>query len=321
MPAKMAEVTPAGAAIARPVGVYEAGHVHPLPAQRADRGAAFARPALLRRRHGHQRRPAHPRGEREHHAARQGVRRDDHREPAGHDAIPARVLRCCSTVSRICATSASIASDRPPRHAVPEEPRPTRCPAWLSRVSARRRPASRCPIVVNGEDFGKLVIAPRVVRRGGRDLGLDRQLHASAALPRHRRRLAHELDDRPSAEADPDRRRRADGARRRQATTSSCPRGGHRRSPTSAASSTGWRRRWRARSRRTGGSPSASFACRTRSARIWRASCTTSSALSLRHSRRDHRAKGRDAARRQRPREAAADLRHAASSAWKRSSA
>ena len=45
-----------------------------------------------------------------------------------------------------------------------------RPPGW--RVSARPSPGVEVPIVVNGQDFGTLVIAPRVVRRGGRDLGL-----------------------------------------------------------------------------------------------------------------------------------------------------
>lgn len=51
--------------------------------------------------------------------------------------------------------------DDPAPHALPDEPLAGNTPSWLARLGAPPPPI-KIPVVVNGEDFGELVIAPRV---------------------------------------------------------------------------------------------------------------------------------------------------------------
>ena len=162
-------------------------------------------------------------------------------------------------------------------HVPPEEPlTATRRRGWRDLV--RRRRASRCRWSSTDRTSARWS-SRRACRTRRRRSGTPSLASRSARCGhRRRRRAAHEYADRPSSEAHQKRRRRPDRARSRDATMLSSLRRGRRRSPTSAASSIAWRRRWRLRSRRTGAWRNASSTCRTRSAKIWRASCTTSSA-------------------------------------------
>ena len=85
----------------------------------------------------------------------------------GHDRSRRSASKSCSMVSRTCATSTSIAPAIRGRSCVPTAPAGGEVPAWLSRL-ADPSPGLEIPVSVNGQDFGKLVIAPRADHEAAR---------------------------------------------------------------------------------------------------------------------------------------------------------
>lgn len=150
-------------------------------------------------------------------------------------------------------------------------------PEWLMRMGGST-PGDKVPVVVNGVDFGTLVIAPRLADEaaevwssivnftlGGTALAIAAVFLMSATIAyllRPIRQIGDALMVLESGKYDV-----------------VVPEKGPPEIPTSAASSTGSRPRWKPASPKTAGSPNASFAYKTRSARNWPASCMTSSAL------------------------------------------